>query len=59
LAAQSDWYHKAVLDGWMSRNEVRELENLNPVDGLDEYLVPSNMTLPELLGNLNTPKNGK
>jgi hypothetical protein len=43
----------------MSRNEVRELENLNPVDGLDEYLVPSNMTLPELLGNLNTPKNGK
>lgn len=56
LQTQSDWYHKAILDGWMSRNEVRELENLNPVDGLDEYLVPSNMTLPEALEQLANPK---
>lgn len=38
-----DAYHTAIADGWMSRNEVRRLENLNPVDGLDEYLVPLNM----------------
>lgn len=48
---QAEWYHKAILDGWMSRNEVREIENLNSVDGLDEYLVPSNMILPEALQN--------
>ncbi len=29
--------------GWLSANDVRELENLNPVDGGDTYLVPLNM----------------
>jgi HK97 family phage portal protein len=36
-------YGKGIQDGWMNRNEVRKLENLNPVDGLEEYLVPLNM----------------
>lgn len=29
--------------GWLSANDVREKENLNPIDGGDEYLVPLNM----------------
>lgn len=41
-AARSQFYHNAILDGWMNRNEVRELEDKNPVAGLDEYLTPSN-----------------
>lgn len=36
-------YGKGIGDGWLSRNEVRALEDLDPVDGLDEYLVPLNM----------------
>lgn len=36
-------YGKAINDGWLNRNEVRQMENLNRVDGLDEYLVPLNM----------------
>lgn len=37
--------HKmAINDGWKTRNEVRVIENLNPEPGLDEYLVPLNMT---------------
>lgn len=36
-------YGQAIKDGWMSRNEVRERENLNPADGLDEFLTPLNM----------------
>lgn len=36
-------YGKAIQDGWLNRNEVRRMENKNPVDGLDEYLVPLNM----------------
>lgn len=37
----------AINNGWMSRNEVRVIENLNPVDGLDGYLVPLNMATAE------------
>ena len=33
----------AILTGWKSPNEVRELEELDPIDGLDEYLIPANM----------------
>lgn len=29
--------------GWFSANDVRELENLNPIDGGDAYMVPLNM----------------
>ena len=58
IKTQAQLYHNAILDGWMSRNEVRDLENLNPVDGLDDYLVPSNMTLPEALQDaINNAKN--
>lgn len=28
---------------WMSRNEIRRRENLDPIDGLDEMLTPLNM----------------
>ena len=35
-------YASAINAGWMSRNEARVLENLNPADGLDEFLVPLN-----------------
>jgi HK97 family phage portal protein len=30
--------------GWLSVNDIRTLENMNPVDGGEEYLVPMNMT---------------
>jgi len=36
-------YTAGVLGGWLSRNEVREMENRNRVEGLDEYLAPLNM----------------
>ncbi len=29
--------------GWLSVNDIRELENMNPIDGGDRYLTPSNM----------------
>jgi HK97 family phage portal protein len=29
--------------GWMSANDVRRLENMNPIEGGDAYLVPLNM----------------
>lgn len=33
-------YKSAILTGWKSRNEVRELEDLDPIDGLDELPLP-------------------
>ena len=37
-------HRTAITTGWMSRNEVRAIENLNPIDGLDDYMSPANMT---------------
>lgn len=31
--------------GWLSVNEIRDLENLNPIDGGDVYLQPLNMDI--------------
>ena len=43
---RADFYHFAITDGWMSRNEARAFEDMNPVDGLDEMLVSVNATKP-------------
>ena len=43
-------YLTAVQGGWMSRNEVRKRENLNPEEGLDTFLVPVNMAPAGMLG---------
>jgi HK97 family phage portal protein len=40
---RSQFYKSAINDGWMTRNEVRRLENLNPLPGLEEPLTPLNM----------------
>lgn len=34
---------RAVLGGWLTRNEARAIENLNPLPGLDVPLAPTNM----------------
>ncbi len=44
------WYNTALMNGWMSRNEVRRLENLPPIPGGDTYTVQSAMVSLESLG---------
>jgi len=36
-------YATARQNGWMSANDVRRLENMNPIDDGDMYLMPLNM----------------
>lgn len=36
-------YGLAIRDGWMSRNETRAKEDMQPIDGLDEMVLPLNM----------------
>lgn len=40
--ARSDYYHGAILDGYMTPNEVRTLEGLERKEGLDFFLRPLN-----------------
>jgi len=40
--------------GWYSANDVRELENLNPIEGGDQYMVPLNM-MPASMASEATP----
>lgn len=41
--SRADYLHSMVLDGILTRNEAREMEGRNPIDGLDEPLRPLNM----------------
>ena len=51
-AARSAYYHSAILDGYMTRNEVRSLEGLEHAPGLDDFLVPLNVASIDEDGNI-------
>lgn len=42
---RAEFYQKGVLSGWLTRNEVRGLEELDALPGLDEPLTPTNMMI--------------
>jgi len=44
-AARAAFYTAGINAGWLTRNEARAKEDLNPIDGLDDPLVPLNMTV--------------
>lgn len=53
--ARANFYQKAILTGWMSRNEARIREQLQPLDGLDTPLVPGNMMVANANGEMIFP----
>ena len=44
ITSRYNAYATARQNGWMSVNDIRALENMDPVDGGDVYLSPLNMT---------------
>lgn len=50
--SRAQYYVQAIQNGWLTRNEVRELENMNTLPGLDAPLTPLNLTT-------NPENNGK
>lgn len=45
---RAEFYASGIVNGYFTRNETRRWENLNPIEGLDEPLIPLNMgTLAE------------
>lgn len=53
-AARAAFYAQMIQWGVYSRNEVRELERKEPVEGLDDYLTPSNMVLVSVDGSITS-----
>jgi HK97 family phage portal protein len=51
-AARTAYYSAGRQWGWLSRNDIRELENMELVDDGDDYLTPVNMM------EVGTPKDG-
>jgi HK97 family phage portal protein len=51
-ASRSTYYQSGIQNGWLTRNEARIAENLNPLDGLDEPLRPLNMVEEGAAGDL-------
>lgn len=52
-AGRAAYYTSALQNGWMSRNDVRRLENLPPIEGGDIHTVQLNLTPLEDLKNGN------
>lgn len=45
IKTRSEVYSSAITNGWMTRNEVRALEEMNPLEGLDDPIMPANMNV--------------
>ncbi|EDS7008441.1 phage portal protein [Salmonella enterica subsp. diarizonae] len=43
-AGRAAYYTSALQNGWLSRNDVRRLENMPPIEGGDIYTVQLNLT---------------
>jgi len=60
-AGRASFYSQAAQNGWLSRNEIRRLENLPPVDGGDELTVQVNLApvneLPGITNGNQTARN--
>ncbi len=51
-------YRIGIYSGWMNRNQARKFEDMNPADGLDDYLQPLNYKVvgepdPRTVGAMN------
>jgi HK97 family phage portal protein len=50
--SRAELYASALQNGWMSRNEVRRLENQTRIDGGDAYTVQSNLVMLDRVGSV-------
>ncbi len=45
VATRASYFTSAITTGWLTRNEARALENMNPLEGLDDPLMPLNLKI--------------
>lgn len=53
IQSRYEAYAQGRQNGWLSANDIRRLENMNPVDGGDVYLVPLNMIPADQVGGMS------
>ena len=58
MQARKEFYATARQWGWMSANDILELENRNPIEGGDTYLQPMNM-VPSGTNPIEEESNGQ
>lgn len=56
IKSRYDAYGIGRDKGWLSANDIREMEDMNPVPGGDEYLVQSQMVPQDMLREMNEAK---
>ena len=54
-AARALFYQSGINAGWLARNEARNMEGMEPLEGLDEPLRPLNMVEEGDAGAVQTP----
>jgi hypothetical protein len=54
-ASRANLYQSAATNGWMTRAEIRRLENLPFIEGSDELTVQANLTTLEKVGETPEP----
>lgn len=57
--ARSDYYASGHQNGWLTTNEIRKAEDLEPVPGGDTLFVQTNLAPMEKLINAPAPSSGK
>jgi HK97 family phage portal protein len=57
--ARYNAYKTGIQNGWLSPNEVREKEDMNPREGGDIYLTPTNMNVSDKSGQISDPQETK
>lgn len=45
MASRGAFYHNGIQDGWLNRNEVRNMEGLNREAGLEKFMYPANLNV--------------
>lgn len=56
LKSRYDAYATGRNWGWFSVNDIRKLEDMNTIEGGDQYLAPLNMTTPDRIENPPEPQ---
>jgi HK97 family phage portal protein len=56
IKSRYDAYGVGRDKGWLSANDIRAMEDMNPVSGGDEYLVQSQMVPQDMLREINEAK---
>jgi HK97 family phage portal protein len=51
--SRSAFYHNGLMDGWLSVNEVRAYEDLNPIKDGNKHMFPMNYTTLAKVGSNN------